>query len=84
MNTYILVFICQILFIVVKFMGTRHTINGTIYSRLIVSNFGSLIWLVTTYLGVSSLLSNDWYVLIPYLLGTSIGILLEDKIRRYF
>ena len=79
--TYFIVFILQILFTVIRHMSIRYVVDGSILKRLVITAAANLIWLLTAAIGVGSLISGDYLVILPYILGSLVGVLLEDKMR---
>lgn len=80
---YLLVTVMQTLFILVKFLNIRHVMGQSLSSRMIVSMVANLVWLLAIGIGVKLLIQEDYYVVFYYMLGTAIGVFLEDKLRTY-
>lgn len=78
---FVLVFIFQLVYIIIKFINIRHVVGDNLKSRVIITTFSSTIWLLTTSLGVSEMINGNYYIILPYLAASIIGVLLEDKIR---
>ena len=76
------VFISQVVYIVIKYMGIRHIVGDNLKSRLILTALSSTVWLITTSLGVSQMIKGNYWILVPYVIASLIGVILEDKIRR--
>jgi len=84
MIEYCLIIIMQILYIIAKFVGTRNVFQTSLKRRIVVANLANFIWLISTTLGVGIMLKGDYLVVIPYLVGVTLGVIVEDKLRKYF
>ena len=82
MNEYFLVFIFQLTYIIVKFMGIRFVVGDNLPHRLVMTSLASTIWLVTTSLGVKEMIDGNYLIIVPYILGSITGVVLEHYIRR--
>lgn len=82
MNEFILVFIFQVSYIVIKFMGIRHIVGDNLISRLCVTSVASVVWLITTSLGVREMIEGNYLIVLPYVLGSIVGVVLEHYVRR--
>jgi len=82
MIDYFLVFIFQMSYIIVKFIGIRHIVGNVLISRLLITSPSGLLWLIATSLSVAQMMADNYYVAIPYILGNALGVLLENKIRN--
>jgi len=82
MKEYLLVFIFQLVYIMIKFVNIRLVVSGSLNSRLAVTSLSSIVWMLTTSLGVKEMIAGNYLILVPYVLGAIIGVLLEHFVRR--
>lgn len=82
MEAFIYVFVFQIIYITIKFINIRHVVQDNVYSRIVITSLAATIWLLTTSLGVSEMINGNYLIIIPYVLATIIGVILENLIRK--
>ena len=78
-------FLLQLFFHLFRTLATRSLIEKKVWSTVILSNIVAGFYLVTTYLGLEGvndvIENNDWGLVIAFLLGGSLGVYLNFKIK---
>lgn len=81
MSIFIIVFISQICYMFIKVVGVRAMVSDDLFNRIKVTTIANMVWLITTSLGVSQMIGGNYLILVPYLLGSSVGVIIEHKFR---
>lgn len=82
MNEYFIILILQVFYVMVKNINVITILYQGVISNLIISNLANLVWLLSSYLGISSLLLGDYYIIPFYLIGNSIGVLIAYYFKK--
>ena len=80
---YLIVMVLQVLFILIRFMNVRHIMGNSLKVRLFITLSANVVWLVTLSLGVKIMNNGEYIIIIYFMIGTVIGVLIEDKLRTY-
>lgn len=76
------VFILQVIFNIARSLGVMTTIKQDIFKTVILSIFIQITWLISTFLGINSLLKGDYIIIIFYIIGGAVGTYLSFKINN--
>lgn len=77
----ILVFVFQIIFEFLRTLNVRYTSRDMVFATVLTGFFVKITWLVTTYLGVSSLIEGDYFTASMYVIGGVIGNYASFKVK---
>lgn len=83
MKIFILIFIAQISYMFIKVLGVRYMVKDSLSKRLVITSIANFVWLVTTSIGVNQMILGNYLIIIPYILGSLVGVILENKIRIF-
>ena len=84
MRIYILVFIFQVFFNIVKTLEIKYTYEHKVRALLFNSVWINLASLATSYLSLERLFHGDWLVIIAYTLGSVLGKWIAmEKVEDY-
>ena len=86
-NTFystIIIFLSQIGFIYLRTLNVIYTAELRMLPTIVTGNIISLVWLVSTYASLNSVMNGDWIPLIAFLLGGTLGTFLaiRNKIKE--
>lgn len=83
MFEYMSVMFLQMMFVLIRFVNVRHIMGESLRSRLIITLVANLVWILTLSVGVKSMIEGDYIIIVFFLLGSTFGVLIEDKLRKY-
>jgi hypothetical protein len=69
----IIVFICQALFVGLRTVNVQHVVNGSIWQNIKSGLAVNITWIISTSLGVKSILTGNMLLLAVYVLGGILG-----------
>lgn len=73
LTKYILIFIMSYAFVYFRTLNMKAIVSDRVIAATVWQVCISVIWLFSMYLGISSLINEEWIVFIPYALGGAIG-----------
>jgi len=50
--------------------------------KLLSSNLSNLVWLASITIGVGQLLEQDYFILVPFMLGGSVGVIIDYQLSK--
>lgn len=71
--TYLLVFILQVLFNILKVLEIRHAVHGKIKESMVNSVMISSMTLASSYFSLDELFSGNWWVILFFVGGSVVG-----------
>ena len=81
---YILIFLSQLFFNLIRLIGIKHGNEGDMKESLIVAFIMQVLWLLTSYFGVISIMNNDALGVLIYLVGGLVGTYIGIKyVKKY-
>ena len=72
----LVIFLLSFGFIFVRTMNVKAVALGRVIASTLWGILVSIMWLMSIYLGVSSLIHEEWIIFVPYALGGATGNLL--------
>lgn len=79
LNSYemaLLVFFLQIIFIWLRTINLKHITDGKVVYAILSSNGVAITWMVSTAIGVNSMLNGEIIPIVAHLLGGTVGLYL--------
>lgn len=73
------IFVLQLAFQFARVMSTKAVIKGNVLYLMVNTTILQALWLVTTYIGVTSVMADNWYVISSYMLGGMLGAYLAIR-----
>jgi hypothetical protein len=71
--TYILIFLLQVFFNILKVLEIRHAVHGKVKESLINSVLISSMTLASSYFSLDELFSGNWIVILFFVGGSVVG-----------
>jgi len=68
-----IIFVLQLAFQFSRVMSTKAVIKSHTLYLMINTTILQALWLVTTYIGVTSVMKDNWSVIISYMIGGVLG-----------
>lgn len=73
MEYYIIVFLFQVIFNILKVFEIKFTYQNKINNLLVNSILINLVSLGSVYYSIDRLFNNDWWIILAYVLGSVLG-----------
>jgi uncharacterized membrane protein YfcA len=83
MGYYLIVFLLQVVFNILKVFEIKFTYQNKLNSLLINSVLINLISLGSVYYSIDRLFNNDWWIIVAYLLGSVLGKYIGMKYKFF-
>ena len=82
LSIYTITFMVQIAYWAIKINNIKamHSSNVSIKALSVVAS--NIVWLTSITIGVSGLLREDYWILVPFTLGSLVGMLLEHYTQK--
>ena len=81
---YFIVFCSQVAYMFIKILGVRYMVKNNLPRRLLITSIANIVWLITTSIGVNQMIQGNYLIIVPYVIGSLLGVILEDKIRHKY
>jgi len=83
MGYYLIVFLLQVVFNILKVFEIKFTYQNKLNSLLVNSVLINLVSLGSVYYSIDRLFNNDWWIIIAYLLGSVLGKYIGMKYKFF-
>lgn len=84
MLLYVILAIIQIAFNILRILEIKYSYDEDIPKTLVIGFLMSIVWLMSTSLGVTAVLNLDYIMMIDYILSSLLGKYLALKLRHYW
>ena len=74
---YVIIFFLQICLSTMKTLEIKYTVENQVLKSTVVTFLLVSSWLFSTTIGIKSVLSNDWTVVVVYLIASVLGMYLS-------